>query len=60
MACTCPETIPADGDPCDPAVVAASCKYTVTADCGEVEVVATCMAYQAENKGWSVPTAVCP
>lgn len=58
-SCECPEALPAEGDPCDPMVMAEHCKFTVAADCGDVEIEATCTAYQGEDKGWSVPTPTC-
>ncbi len=60
FSCECPEVLPGDGDPCDPMVMAESCKFTVAIDCGDVEIEATCTAYQGEDKGWSVPTPACP
>lgn len=60
LPCQCPEALPADGDACDPFIVNYKCKYTVTLDCGDVEVVATCTPYSGPDNTWSVPTAVCP
>ncbi|MFO0593618.1 MAG: hypothetical protein U0441_39115 [Polyangiaceae bacterium] len=59
LPCTCPETLPADGDPCNLTVVPSQCTYTLP-DCSDVEIVAQCSPSPNAEHTWSVPTAVCP
>lgn len=58
--CTCPDSLPSDGDPCDPAVDETQCTYQLGSDCSPPELVATCTLNEGSTHTWSVPTAVCP
>lgn len=53
----CPDTVPTQGDACDPCVYTGQCVYTVSTSCGARSALANC---DTMTSTWTVEVPPCP